>query len=442
MPSINGTQMLLTRLVNPFYLWLLRTPLHRLVSAKLLGLSFRGRRTGRPYALPLGYHQMGNRVLIGTDARWQVNFADPHEVALWLGGRRRRGVGAVVTEENELRVAWADLLAARPVLGRLSGIRAGVDGTIDSATLAVARARGWGIVQVRLDAAVPEPDLAGRVVVVSGGTSGIGAATALALAARGATVTVLGRDADRGRDLMATGDPLPGSTRFVQADLSTTAGVREAARNVLAAHDWIDVLVHSAGGHLLDRARNADGVEVNFATNYLSKFLLTELLRPVVADRGRIVVVGSPVLVPRLLLLFDVARGERSVAPLRALVSSGIATAVWTVELARRLTSSGTGVTITNVNPVLVRSGISRTWPWPARLLDRAIMALRGLPAEEGAEPVVYLATAAEVDGVSGRFYQRARPAAVPAAVADRDLGARLWRLSEELTHVAPTGAR
>lgn len=442
MPSTNGPQMLLTRLVNPFYLWLLRTPLHSLVSAKLLGLSFRGRRTGRPYALPLGYHQTGNSVLIGTDARWQVNFAGPREVALWVRGRRRRGVGAVVTGEDELRVAWSDLLTARPLLGRLSGVRAGVDGTIDAATLATARARGWGIVQIRLDAAVRELDLVDRVVVVSGGTSGIGAAAALAMAARGATVTVLGRDASRGRDLIAAGEPLPGSTRFVPADLSTTAGVREAARNLLAAHERIDVLVHSAGGHLLDRACNADGVEVNFATNYLSKFLLTELLRPVLSDRARIVVVGSPVVAPRRLLLFDVARGERSVAPLRALVSSGIATAVWTVELARRLTSSGTGVTITNVNPVLVRSGISRTWPWPARLLDRAMMALRGLPTEEGAEPVVYLATAAEVDGVSGRFYQRARPAAVPAAVADPDLGARLWRLSEELAPVAPEGAR
>lgn len=442
MPSTDGPPILLTRLVNPFYLRLLRSPLHRLVSPKLLGLSFRGRRTGRPYALPLGYHQLGNWVLIGTDARWQANFATPHEVALWLRGRRRRGVGIVVTGENEVRVAWADLLAARPLLGRLSGVRAGVDGTIDAATLATARTRGWEVVQIGLDAGLPEPDLSDRVVVIGGGTSGIGAATALALAARGATVTVLGRDASRGRHLTASGEPLPGRIGFVQADLSTTGGVRAAARELLAAHDRIDVLVHSAGGHLLVRARNADGVEVNFATNYLSKFLLTELLRPVLADRGRIVVVGSPVVAPRRLLLFDVARGERSVAPLRAMVSSGIATAVWTVELARRLTLGGTGVTVTYVNPVLVRSGISRTWPWPARLLDRAMMAVRGLPAEEGAEPVVYLATAPEVAGVSGRFYKRAHPAAVPAAVADPDLGARLWRLSEDLTQAVPDGAR
>lgn len=488
-------QMLVTQVVNPVYLRLLRSPLHWLLSRWLVGLSFNGRRTGHRYELPIGYALISNAgglvkavagggsngaaaggsVLVATDARWRINFAQARSATVWLGGQRRTGTGTVINDPQRLPDLWAALLARRPVLGKLSGVAVDTTGAVVPQSLAAARAAGWDIIEIRLPDGVAarttitvadtRADLSGFVVVVSGGTNGIGRAAALALAARGAQVTVLGRNEQRGHEVEQAAVPLPGDITFLQADVSRPPAIREAAAELLARHPSVDVLVHSAGGHLLTRTRTPDGIEVNFATNYLSKFLLTQLLLPALSRpndthgrvqarpreqdelhqevRGRtarVVVVGSPVVAPRRTLMLDVAAGIRSAAPIRALVSSGTATAVWTVGLARR--TADMGVTVTNVSPGLVRTGISRTWPAPARWLDRVQMAVVGLTAEEGAEPVLYLATAPELEGVTGQFYRRFRPARPPAGTFDRYLAERLWRLSEQLTSAAvPTAA-
>lgn len=98
-------------------------------------------------------------------------------------------------------------------------------------------------------------------------------------------------------------------------------------------------------------------------------------------------------------------------------------------------------MSVTNLNPGMVDTRISRTWPWPARAVDRVGMALAGLPAVEVADVVVYLATAPETAGMSGRFYRGTTPARVPAEVYDRALGARLWTISEHLTTDPPAPA-
>lgn len=430
--------MLLTRLVNPLHLAVLRSPLHGMLSRWLVGLSFGGHRTGRPYRLPIGHARVGDRVLVGTDGRWRRNFAQDHPAAVWVRGERREAVGRIVTGPDRLPAAWAALLARRPVVGRLAGITSASRGTatdrrpdgpaeagrLDPAELAAAAGRGWVVIELRLGERMDRQDLAGRVAVVTGATSGIGREVARALAVRGATVTAVGRDETRGRALAAE----HAGIAFLRADLADQAQVRAVAA---VAPGRIDILVHSAGGHVLDRRLTADGVEGNWAVNYVSKFLLTELLRDRLAPAGRIVVVGSPVVDPARLLDLGGARSLPRV-PVRAMLDSGLATAVWTAALARRL--AGTGVTVANVNPVMVATGISRTWPAPLRALDGLAQTVAGLPVEEGALAPVWLATTAELPAL---FFRGAAPARVPRSTLDPALGDRLWRLSEDLTAAA-----
>lgn len=278
-------------------------------------------------------------------------------------------------------------------------------------------------------------DLEGKTALVTGGTSGIGRAVADALSSRGAHVVVVGRNRAAGTAVVeAVRARGRGDASFVQADLSDQAQVRRVAQQFCATHDRLDMLVHSAGGHFLERTSTVDGIEINFATNYLSKFLLTNLLheRLLAAPSARVVVVGSPVIDPKRWMTLNAVRGERSVHPLRAMLISGLATAVWTVEQARRF--NGTGITINNVNPVLVRTQVTRGWPAPIRALDSLIQMAQGVSPAEGARAPVWLATANEIALVNGQFFRKMQPVTVPASTFDPALGARVWALSEQLT--------
>ncbi len=406
-----------TRRVNPRYLALLRSRRHGLVSPWLVGLEFTGRRTGRPYRLPIGYAQVGDRVLVATDAAWRWNLHDDRPVEVWLRGRRRNGTARAVDDAD----SWSALLARRPVVGRLAGIRRGADGRPGPDDLRRAAARGWTLLEIHLDRTTELADLAGRTAVVTGATSGIGRAAALGLARRGARVLAVGRDPGRGTELATH----PGIA-FVAADLSSLDGVRAVAAAV--PDGPLDVLVHSAGGHVLERRTTPDGIEANWAVNHVAKVLLTDLLADrLTAARGRVVVVGSPVVAPGRLLRLDRAR-RRPAVPLRALLDAGLATAVWSVELGRRL--AGSGVTVVDLDPGLVRTRVSRTWPGPLRVLDRAVQAVAGAPADQAGADVVWLATTPELPGP---FVRGGRAARVPRSTFDPDLGARVWRRSREL---------
>lgn len=414
-----------TRLVNPLYLSILRSPLHQLLSRWLVGFTFSGRRTGRPYRLPVGFARVGDHLLVATDAKWRHNFDEDHPAAIWLKGKRRTGIACVVDDAERQVDGWAELLARRPVLGKMASIPLAPNGRPVLGDILNARQRGWYLVEFRLGAERQRLDLEGRNALVTGATSGIGREVALALAVRGATVIAVGRDATRGGEL-TTRERIS----FVQADLSRQDDVRLAADAVRSRFERLDIFVQSAGGHILDKSVTTDGIEANWATNYLSKFLLTELLRPLLAasESGRVVIVGSPVVDPARFLRLGHVR-DRPRFPVLALVNSGLATAVWTMELQRRFT--GTGATVANLDPQLVSTGVSRSWPWPARAADRLFQAIAGVPASEGAEPAIWLATTSKLPAL---FFRGREPARVPESVADRALAARLWECSVEMT--------
>ena len=207
---------------------------------------------------------------------------------------------------------------------------------------------------------------AGRTVLVTGSTSGIGRALAEALATAGATVGIVARDAARGQVVRkeigaATGNP---AIHPFVADLSSQADIRRLATEVAAAFPRLDALVHCAGVFTSHRTLTADGLETMFATNQLAPFLLTNLLleRLTASAPARVLILSAPSTVK---LDFDDLQGERRFRALRAFGASKAADLMFTFELARRL--EGTGVTANAIHPGLVRTRLMRQAPAPLR---------------------------------------------------------------------------
>jgi NAD(P)-dependent dehydrogenase (short-subunit alcohol dehydrogenase family) len=256
------------------------------------------------------------------------------------------------------------------------------------------------------------------VVLITGATSGLGRAVAGALAERGHTVLVHGRDA--GRIEQAVGE-IGAGARGYRADLASLAQVRQLAGQVAQRQDRLDVLINSAGIATTERQDSADGIELDFAVDYLSHWLLTGYLLPLLRQSApaRIVNVASIGQAPidwRDPLL------ERTWDWYRAYAQSKLAQIMFTFELAGRLPPEE--VTVNALHP--------------ATLMDtkmvhatsgRAISAV-----EDGVGPVVRLATGDEVAGISGRYFDRSREARADEQAYDLDSRRRLWELSVELT--------
>ena len=284
-------------------------------------------------------------------------------------------------------------------------------------------------------ASAESPDLEGRVVLVTGATSGIGKAAAAGLARSRATVVLVARDRARGhavRDelVRATGNE---AVDVVVADLSSRAGVRRAAAEFQARHDRLHVLVNDAGAVYGKRRLTADGIERTWALNHLAPFLLTGLLADALA-RGapaRVVTVSSDAARQGVIDLADLQGAHRRFHPMAVYGATKLANILFTFELARR--RHGDGVTATCMHPGLVRTRWGRDLPPMFRAGVRVAHFVARSP-EKGAETVVYLAASPDVAGANGLFYHDRRPVSAPPAAYDEELAAGLWRRSAELT--------
>jgi NAD(P)-dependent dehydrogenase (short-subunit alcohol dehydrogenase family) len=280
--------------------------------------------------------------------------------------------------------------------------------------------------------------MSGEVCVVTGATSGIGRATAAALAGRGAQVVLVGRDRRRAEaaaaEVAAAGGPAP---RLEIADLASMGQVRALADR-LGALERIDVLVNNAGLMAGQRRVTADGYDEVFAVNHLAPFLLTNLLLGQLTGAGpaRVITVTSDAHASARLDLDDLQL-ERGWEGWRAYAGSKLANILFTRELARRL--AGTAVTANCAHPGLVRTRFGREIRGPMRVgvtLARPVM----LSPRRGARTIVYLATSPQVAGATGGYYVKSRRREPSPAARDDAAARRLWRLSEELTGLAPAG--
>ena len=277
--------------------------------------------------------------------------------------------------------------------------------------------------------------MADKVCLLTGASSGIGRAAALALADRGVRLLLACRDGDRGEAVLAEVRRRGGADRaqLLVADLASQAEVRRLATEVRVRTDRLDVLINNAGLVTSRREITEDGLETTLAVNHLAPFLLTNLLLNQLSTSARVVTVASDAHRSGAICLDDL-HGELRWRTYRAYAQSKLANVLFTYELSRRLSTSG--VTANCLHPGLVGTRIFNNTPWPARLVI-APMSLFFASSSKGAEGVVKLALAPEMEGVTGRYFDRTEEAHSSAASHDVELALRLWDVSERLTGLA-----
>lgn len=278
-----------------------------------------------------------------------------------------------------------------------------------------------------------------KICVITGGTDGIGKATAFGLATRGAKLLLHGRDPDKGARAVADLISRSGnsSIAFLQADFASLADVRRLAAVIKERTPRIDVLINNAGGINGTRLESKDGYEMTFAVNHLAGFLLTHLLldRLQTGTPARIVTVSSNAH-RGAKLKFDDLQTTRGFSPMGTYGMSKLANVLFTRSLAKRL--QGTKVTATAVHPGFCRTSFGRDLEASAlvKLIFRIAAKFARTP-EKGAETVIYLASSPAVEGASGGYYFDCKLTPVSPAAQNDDDAERLWKVSEQLTGIA-----
>lgn len=270
-----------------------------------------------------------------------------------------------------------------------------------------------------------------KVALVTGATFGIGAETAIGIARTGAHVIVVGRDrAKASRVLQRIENETPSGTGvFIAADLSTREGVHALASQVLSSCDRLDILVNNAGGMFAQRGVTSDGFERHWGLNHLAYFQLTLELLPLLkaAASARVVNVASD-LHARGKIAFDDLPAERGYSMTKAYSQSKLANVMFTYALARRLTDSG--VTANCLHPGVVDTGLANNAAGPMMKPLLPIMRLFMTTPAKGAATSVYVATAAENEGVTGKYFAKSRQMRSSGASYDEAAQERLWALS------------
>lgn len=278
-----------------------------------------------------------------------------------------------------------------------------------------------------------------KIILITGATAGIGKVAAGALAAQGHQVILVGRNAEKTRGVVeqiraTTGNP---AVHCLLADFTDLDQVRRLAAEVRQRFARLDVLVNNAGAFYNRRRETVYGVEMTFLVNHLAPFLLTNLLLDILKDSApaRIVNVSSDAhRYDRM--NFDDLGFQRSYSGMKAYARSKLANILFTYELARRL--AGNGVTVNALHPGHVATDIWRTDFGAVGPILKGVMRLVALSPEAGADNTIYLASSAEVEGVSGKYFikREARPSA-PISY-DENIARQLWNVSAGPTGLAP----
>lgn len=275
--------------------------------------------------------------------------------------------------------------------------------------------------------------VAGKTMLVTGATSGIGWATALGLAQLGARVAITGRDTQRTeRAAREIQNAVGRKVDLFVADMSAQSEVRRLAAQVLHDLPRLDVLVNNVGGYWNTRHVTADGLERTFAVNHLAPFLLTNLLLDRLMQSGpaRVVTVSSNAQAMGRIDFSDL-QGERSYSGARAYNQSKLANVLFTYELARRLDS--TRVTANALHPGVVNTSFGAEDPGRAqRLLLPFARPFMKTPAQ-GAATTIRVASEPELAGVTGRFYVNGKPKRSSKRSYDIQTAAQLWQASDDL---------
>jgi NAD(P)-dependent dehydrogenase (short-subunit alcohol dehydrogenase family) len=272
-----------------------------------------------------------------------------------------------------------------------------------------------------------------KLILITGATAGIGEAAAYALAAQGHELILVGRNLEKTENITEKIRTKTGNDTIhgLVADFADLEQVRHLAEQVKQNFPPLDVLVNNAGAVFLRRYRTKYGVEKTFLVNHLSHFLLTNLLLNHLQKNARIVNVSSGSHLSGELDLTDLNM-KKYYFVLKAYARSKLANVLFTYELVRRL---GDGkITVNALHPGRVGTDIFKANLPILGPLIKWLVSRVSLTPEQGADNTIFLATSADVEGVTGKYFVKREGVPSSPLSYDKDLAKRLWEVSEQLT--------
>jgi NAD(P)-dependent dehydrogenase (short-subunit alcohol dehydrogenase family) len=277
--------------------------------------------------------------------------------------------------------------------------------------------------------------LCDKIYLVTGASRGIGYETAASLARLGAHVIIVSQDRGRGQDAQQriTAEYGEDAARFYVADLSVQAQVNLLAKDIARDYRHLDVLINNVGGWFSKYQESADGIEMTFALNHLSYFLLTCRLLPLLqkSPQARIINVSSDAHRQPKGIQFEDIQFKRKYRVFSAYAQSKLANVLFTYELARRL--EGTALSVNALHPGFVKTQLYRHFGLMTPLVN-LLADVFGKNAVEGAQTSIYLASSPEVAGITGKYFSECEPQDTSPASYDLSQAKRLWEISEEMT--------
>ena len=263
-----------------------------------------------------------------------------------------------------------------------------------------------------------------KIVFITGSTDGIGRQTALELARMGATILLHGRNQEKAKVVLKEikDTTKNENVKIFTADLASQSRIRSMTEEIHKQCDRIDIMINNAGVFLTNRRTTEDGLEMTFAVNHLAPFLLTLLLLDLIEKGAPSRVINVSSMAHSSAIDFNNLQGEKGHSGYEAYSLSKLCNILFTYELAERL--EGKGITVNCLHPGVINTKLLRAG-WGG-----------GSPVTEGSKTSVYLASAPELDTVSGKYFVNKAQAKSSSISYDRDVGKRLWKISEKLTKV------
>lgn len=276
-------------------------------------------------------------------------------------------------------------------------------------------------------------------ILITGGNAGIGLATAIALAKKGANIYIVSRSKEKAEDALVQikKESKNESILYFLADLSSQKSIRKLAQQVNQKLTKLDVLINNAGGVFSEFQLSEDGIEMTIATNHFSFFLLTNLLLDLLkkSEAARVVNVSSNSHYKGK-IDFDSFTQNQAYFILKAYEQSKLANVFFTQELAKRLKDQN--ITVNALHPGFVNTNIgTKGTQWYANWIWSLASKIGGLSIEDGAKTSIYLATSDDVKNVTGKYFDKCKSIAPSTLAKDEKLQNAIWELSEKLCPIS-----